>query len=300
MDCHYGSTGRRSKMMKRENGRILPILTLSLFLLFMGGSPTSWPGEVENQFISKTLPKSLNKYYKGRRNRYALEMIELGRLMGASFEEAYSKNYQQSLNLFQGFKEQYRKVSQMVPEWSHYFPEEPLSKVEKLIEGKASPEEIREHTRNVENICTNCHIYEMFKVYATYHWKKFNQIYIIDEEGEEVSFHTIMIQLSNKLAVIPATIKRKDFEAAQRHFKDLSNNFTFLEMSCSNCHDQPREYFVDQRVKAHWYQIGGLIRHQRTDLEAYNRLVDLVYEQSCIPCHRVHMPVAFMQLYLSP
>ncbi|OGW14714.1 MAG: hypothetical protein A3G93_10530 [Nitrospinae bacterium RIFCSPLOWO2_12_FULL_45_22] len=255
--------------------------------------------EPKTPFISKDLPDSLAHYYKGRRNQYALSMIELGRLMGASFEEAYSKNYDHAIKLFKSFEEQYDQVSQMVPEWDYYFPNGPLQEVEQLISQKAPPEKIRESARRVENICTNCHIYEMFKVQSTYHWKKFNQISIVNQDGEDISFHTIMIQLSNKLAVIPSTVQREDFEAAQRHFKDLSDNFIFLEMSCNRCHAQPREYFVDQRVKAHWYQIGGLIRHKKTDLAAYNKLVDQVYEQSCIPCHRVHMPVAFMQIYLS-
>jgi hypothetical protein len=255
--------------------------------------------EGKTPFISKDLPDSLQQYYKGRRNQYALSMIELGRLMGASFEEAYAKNYDYSLKLFKLFEEQYDKVSQMVPEWDYYFPKGPLQETKKLIEQKSPPERIRKSTKNIEYICTNCHIYEMFKVQSTFHWKKFSKISIVNQEGEEVSFHNVMIQLSNKLAVIPTTIQRNDFEAAQLHFKDLSNNFTFLEMSCNRCHYQPREYFVDQRVKAHWYQIGGLIRHKKTDPAAYKKLVDQVYEQSCIPCHRVHMPVAFMQIYLS-
>jgi hypothetical protein len=274
------------------------IFILANFILFTQLTILPFGEEQETPFISKGLPSSLQQYYKGRRNKYALSMIELGRLMGASFEEAYSKNYNHSLEHFQNFREQYDKISQMVPEWRHYFPQEPLQETEQLIMQKAPPEKIRKATKDVENVCTNCHVYEMFKVQSTYHWKKFSDIYIMNEHGEDVSFHTVMIDLSNKLAVIPTTIQRKDFEAADLHFKDLSDNFIFLEMSCNRCHHQPREYFVDQRVKAHWYQIGGLIRHRKSDIAAYRRLVDQVYEESCIPCHRVHMPVAFMQLYL--
>lgn len=285
-------------MINTSKRKALFIFVLANLILSIPLTISTFGEDPENPFISKGLPSSLQQYYIGRHNQYALSMIELGRLMGASFEEAYLKNYDHSIKLFQGFKEQYDKVSRMVPEWNYYFPKEPLQETEQLITQKASPEKIRKSTKNIENICTNCHVYEMFKVQSTYHWRKFNQVFIVDQEGEEVSFHTVMIELSNKLAVIPTAVQRKDFEAAQLHFKDLSNNFIFLEMSCNRCHSQPREYFVDQRVKAHWYQIGGLIRHKKTDLEAYRKLVDQVYDESCIPCHRVHMPVAFMQQYL--
>ena len=244
------------------------------------------------------LPDSLDKYYKGKGRPYTLAMIELGRLMGASFEEAYTKDYDASLKTFGDFKKQFRKVGGMVPEWKSYFQEEPLQKMEELLKQAASASEIKKAAKRVEGICTECHINEMFKVLSVYHWTDFEDISTTDEEGMEVGFHEVMMRLSNLLAVIPNKIKRKDFEGAHDHYKDLVKNFTYLEMSCNFCHDQPREYFVDQRVKSRWYRIGGLLRKESVDFYKYQEIVDDIYDKSCIPCHRVHMPAAFMQMYL--
>jgi len=68
-----------------------------------------------------------------------------------------------------------------------------------------------------------------------------------------------------------------------------------MEQLCANCHDQPRQYFVDSAVKARLFKIGGLLRRGDTNVANYTPLFNDVNEMSCLPCHQVHMPAAFVQ-----
>jgi hypothetical protein len=63
-----------------------------------------------------------------------------------------------------------------------------------------------------------------------------------------------------------------------------------------NCHDQPRQYFIDQAV-GRLPRIGGLLRQGEKSREYAASFRD-INQMSCLPCHQVHMPAAFQQAFL--
>ncbi len=70
-----------------------------------------------------------------------------------------------------------------------------------------------------------------------------------------------------------------------------------MELACVSCHAQPREYFIDSRVKGRLLRIGGLLHKGSEKVADYNALLNEINEMSCFPCHRVHMPAAYVQEY---
>jgi formate-dependent nitrite reductase cytochrome c552 subunit len=104
-----------------------------------------------------------------------------------------------------------------------------------------------------------------------------------------------MLDLASDLGAVRADVDARQFPEATSAYKRLMERFAMMEQLCANCHDQPRQYFVDSSVKARLYKLGGLLRRGETRVSEYSPLFNDVNEMSCLPCHQVHMPAAFQQ-----
>ncbi len=125
----------------------------------------------------------------------------------------------------------------------------------------------------------------------------FSQITIDSESGNSLDFHTIMVDLSNGLGALRGNVVQGDFDAALKSYQVVRERFTMMELACTACHDEPREYFVDSRVKGRLLRIGGFLRKGSQDVDLYTQELNNINEVSCMPCHQVHMPAAFLQQY---
>lgn len=251
-------------------------------------------------------PASLAKYYppKARTAVYTREMLELGRLMGSLSVDVRGLGTRNHVDAVKEesvrFAEQYRKVSKMVPEWSGYFQLEALDRLEAAFANEPDKDTLIGVATELEATCTSCHAAELFKTQAIYDWPRFADLTTDNEAGEEVAFHETMVELSNRLGALPTAVERGDWELALAHQREMSNQFSQLETSCYGCHSEPREYFVDRQVKGEFLKLGGMIRRRVTDQSSYLALTESIYKRSCIPCHQVHMPAAFLQQKLLP
>jgi len=245
-------------------------------------------------------PQSLAAYYPptAKRAEYPLAMLQLGRIMGAAFQEIYDRKFEPGEKDLAALREQYRSVAALVPEWKGYFPEAPLNALAEKVKARASEAELRAATAQVEAVCTNCHVQEMARVQALYRWKPFARVATPTRSGSSISFHQVMIEVSNLLAALPHNAGQKNFELAGQSYQSLSEQFDYLEGLCVNCHDEPREYFVDKSVKGRLMRMAGMVRAQNPNAAEYEKLVGEIYQQSCIPCHAIHMPPAFLQMQM--
>jgi hypothetical protein len=101
--------------------------------------------------------------------------------------------------------------------------------------------------------------------------------------------------LTPLLGAARADVQAGQFPEAQSACKRLMERFGMMEQPWANCHDQPRQYFIDSSVEARLFKIGGLLRRGETRVAEYASLFNDVNETSCLPCHQVHMPAAFQQ-----
>ncbi|MBI5494474.1 MAG: hypothetical protein HY904_05560 [Deltaproteobacteria bacterium] len=250
-------------------------------------------------------PKSLDKYYPpvNRQRPYTLEMLELGRLMGSLTMDVRALPPKGGKNPaiakeVEAFAAQYEKVSAMVPEWGPYFPKIVVANLKKAAAENGERATLEPLMKEVETNCTHCHVRELFRVQALYHWPRFAKVAAKNARDEEVPFHDNMIELSNRMSALPTSVARGDFDGAALHQKEIMTQFGVLEASCENCHQEPREYFVDRVVKGELMKMGGLVKRKVADQADYKKVIDAVSARSCIPCHQLHMPAAYMQAQL--
>jgi hypothetical protein len=138
----------------------------------------------------------------------------------------------------------------------------------------------------------------MFPVQARYRWGDFASATVPTDKGESLSFHQLMLDLANSIGAVRGDVEAGQIPEAQVAYKQLMERFGMMELMCVNCHDQPRQYFIDSNVKSRLYKVGGLLRRGEKRAAEYIALFSDVNEMSCLPCHQVHMPAAFQQEFL--
>jgi len=280
-------------MVSKSTSRLVWIAAGAVALAFTTGAApvTPDPGP----------PESLAAWYPPRSGErvYTAEMLELGRLYGTMSIDATDGSLHISRSIDE-FAEQYGKVSKMVPEWKDYFPAFSFEQVSKAANTKAGAEEARTLIEDVGQTCTNCHVQEMFRVQAVYSWPRFDVVRVTDDSGKRIAFHDTMVDLSNEMAALPELVRRGDWPEAVKHQEVLRQQFDLLERSCDNCHTVSREYFVDKMMKAKVLKLGGMTRSKTGTPEEYEAVMQELTKGSCIPCHQVHMPAAWLQRRLFP
>jgi len=236
-------------------------------------------------------------YYSRYGAQYTNEMLELGMRMGATITDARRGEHEQAKASFAQLKAQYEKVAGMVPSWKLRFPSQPLQALSTALDRKADVKELDPLTKKVEAVCTACHVRSMFPVQARYRWGNFSEAGVRDDNGRWISFHEIMIDLSNHVGAIRNDVTQGRIKEARVEYGHLKERFTMMELTCQSCHSQPREYFIDARVKGRLLRLGGLLRKGSKDVAAYTTLMGKLTDMSCIPCHQVHMPAAYLQMH---
>ena len=238
----------------------------------------------------------LDPHFKGGRegHAYTLVMLELGMRTGAATTAVLRNDPEQARVALKSLREQMVKAGAMVPSWKAYFGTGVLDELDRAVSTSADLATRRKLVSKLENSCTNCHARYMFLVQAQYRWGSFADAVVTADSGT-LTFHQVMLDLASDLGAVRADVQAGKFAEATSAYKRLMERFGMMEQLCGNCHDQPRQYFVDSAVKARLFKIGGLLRRGDTNVADYTPLFNDVNEMSCLPCHQVHMPAAFVQ-----
>jgi hypothetical protein len=241
----------------------------------------------------------LDPHFKGGRegHAYTLAMLELGMRMGAATTAALREDRERALAALKSFREQNAAVAKLVPSWKEQFRGSVIAELETAVTGKADLATRRKIVVRIEKSCTACHARYMFPVQARYRWGDFAGASVPGEQGGSLTFHQLMLDLANSLGAVRGDVETGQLADAQTAYKQLTDRFNSMEQLCVNCHDQPRQYFIDQTVKGRIFKIGGLLRRGETRAAEYAPLFKDINEMSCLPCHQVHMPAAFQQAF---
>ncbi len=247
----------------------------------------------------ETIPTAeLDPHYRGPKgtHAYTRAMMELAMRMGAATTAALrNNNPERAREALKSFREQQAKVAAMVPSWRGLFPAAPIEELANAVSAKASVEARREIVTRIEKSCTACHARYMFPVQAHYRWGNFSAATAQTENGE-LTFHQLMLDLASGLGAVRGDVAAGQVKEALAAFTTLRERFVTMELLCANCHEQPRQYFVDINVKQRLLKMGGLLRKGEKRPTEYAPLFNDINEMSCLPCHQVHMPAAFLQM----
>jgi hypothetical protein len=229
----------------------------------------------------------LDPHFKGGKegHAYTHAMLELGMRTGAATTAALRNDPERTKVALKNLREQVAKVAAMVPSWRPYFRTAVLDELEAAVAAKADLPTRRKLVSRFENSCTSCHARYMFQVQAQYRWGSFAGA-VVQAEGEEVTFHQLMLDLASNLGAVRGDVEAGQFTEARAAYKRLMERFSMMEQL---------QYFIDSSVKARLYKVGGLLRRGEKQVSEYTPLFNDVNEMSCLPCHQVHMPAAFLQ-----
>ncbi len=241
----------------------------------------------------------LDPHFRGGRegHAYTLAMLELGMRMGAATTAALRDDRDRALAALKSFREQQVAVAKLVPSWTGLFRASAVTELEAAVAAKADVATRRKLVNRIEQSCTSCHARYMFPVQARYRWGTFENASVSDGKGN-LTFHQLMLDLANSLGAVRGDVEAGQLAEAQAAFTKLVDRFNSMEQLCVNCHDRPREYFIDRNVKGRILKLGGLLRRGETRTAEYAPLFKDINEMSCLPCHQVHMPAAYQQAYL--
>jgi cytochrome c556 len=265
-------------------------------VLFTAGL-AAWAGPAAAGPADLGIPVAeLDPHFKGGKegHAYTLAMLELGMRTGAATTAALRSDPARAKAALKSLREQMVRVAAMVPSWKPYFRTAVLDELESAVAAKADVAARKKIVSRLENSCTSCHARFMFQVQAYYRWGSFAGA-VVQADGEDVTFHQLMLDLASSLGAVRGDVEAGQFPEAQAAYKRLMDRFSMMEQLCANCHDQPRQYFIDSSVKARLFKVGGLLRRGETRAAEYTPLFNDVNEMSCLPCHQVHMPAAFLQ-----
>lgn len=263
-------------------------------LVAVGVALGAWPARGADEDIPIA---ELDPHYKGAKGNHAYTraMLELGMRMGAATTAALRGNGELAKAALKSFREQQTKVAAMVPSWKGYFPAGPIDELTNAVSGKTDVAVRREIVTRIEKSCTACHARFMFPVQAHYRWGDFSSAVVQTDNGE-LTFHQLMLDLASGLGAVRGDVAAGQIKDALAAYGKLRERFVSMELLCGNCHEQPRQYFVDANVKARLLKMGGLLRRNVARAADYAPLFNDINEMSCLPCHQVHMPAAFLQM----
>lgn len=274
---------------------------LSIFLIFglHGYNSTSANEQKEHGVYKMKLPpKSLDQYYEKEPSGYLMAMFGILGPMGGMGTHLKDGNMDRAKVYFTAFKEEYLKLSKMVPEWSKHFPSEPLDNLEKALES-GDPKKIGPAMAGVGKTCANCHQEHRPGVWYKYHWKDFDKITIVDPvSGKSLSWEDYMYGLENSFFATKTYLSEEKAEGKFDKTKAALNNFQKmvegLNEGCKECHgkDDKRKYYTSSDVLNLLSKVADELNETQPDVENVSKTLNRAGIESCYKCHLVHIPAA--------
>ncbi len=278
--------------------RKLFILFICTFAILIGALLSTSANESKTE-ESHRLPSSLDALFPPK----AQGPIYLERMFGLATPftgivvdllEGDIKNVQAD---FEMFKKQYEEVSNLVPEWKHDYPQDPVTNLGVALKSGDRVKIMEAHGK-VGKVCHECHKEYMTKTYYKYHWKDVETIKVKDPlSKEEVKYSTFMHYISANFTGIGLDLQQGQKENALKQFQGFKARFGTMKETCQECHDDKekkteRKYYVDESVMALIDKLGQILNAPVTDPKTLENLMQGIGGESCFKCHLVHVPAA--------
>jgi cytochrome c556 len=241
------------------------------------------------------IPSSLDNYYppKGDGPVYLFAMYEMAKPLSGLACDVFENDFDNARSNFESFKKEYTAVSNMVPEWKHLFPTEPINELGNAME-IGDPGKIMAAYETVGGICDVCHRQYMPAVYQRYHWGDFGAITVADPlTHEDVSFGRLMLLLETSFTGAGVDLEQGQLENARKQFQGFSSRFRAMVETCSGCHESERKYYADGQILGMIDSLGVRLNDATVDPAAIGALFQSIGIESCRKCHLVHLPAAY-------
>jgi hypothetical protein len=277
------------------------LFCLSGFLIFglHGYNSTSADEKHEHGVYEVKLPpKSLDQYYQKAPSDYLMAMFGVLGPMGGMETHLKDGNMDKAKEYFGVFKAEYFKLSKMVPEWSKYFPSEPMENLEKALDS-GDTGKIDSAIQGVGKTCADCHQEHLPEVWYKYQWKDFGKIKVPDPvSGKLLDFVEYMFGLHHSYSATNTYLSEEKaggkFDKTIEALNNLKYRMEALNVGCKECHgkDDKRKYYTSSDVIDLLSVAGYELKKTQPNIEEVNKRLQGAGMESCYKCHLVHIPAA--------
>lgn len=253
--------------------------------------------KVYRLFMSLSLPPALDTIYNGSvpeklSSPYIFEMFKLADPMTGIGVDAQRDDWANATANFEQFKDQYKNLSKMVPQWKGYWDINLVNQLGKDLKNK-NKSAVFQDLGKIGQGCGKCHENQMPQVWAKYYWRDFDTVNVSTPEGN-LPFTDAMYKYLDiaGFSAIGVNIKEGRQQDAFNSFTMFQTMLLNFKQACNECHDTPRYYFVRDDVMANVTKMGDYIQAGKLgDAE----LIRQQLGETCIKCHIVHMPAQDMK-----
>ena len=290
------------------------IVTILILLVVLGGataftlpgvfrSTDTLSGQQQTEaevptYVVKLPPKSLDQYYPPQSEvpEYLFAMFELEGPFGAMGTSLADGNMENAQQYFDAFKEKYAQLSEMVPEWSEYWPSEPLDQLGEALQG-TDPAAIGGAMGGVGAVCGKCHHDTRLAVWYRYHWGDLEEVTVDDPvSGETLGWEDYMFALSGSFGAVNTYLAEGQFDKARDAIGGFQARFDGLQQGCESCHEEgERPAFVTTEIQE---LLGGAAEELNQPQPDPGKIAGIMMGagmESCYECHQVHIPAAVVQ-----
>jgi hypothetical protein len=249
--------------------------------------------------ILKEPPQSLSKYYppENKEPQWIQQMQKMSTHFGGVFVNLKEKDFQNVDIHADKLVEEYKKTSEMVPEWEDYFD---IKAAEAFAEA-AKTHDIAKTGKvsgRIGKTCGKCHAEQEVAVWTKFHWPSFHKIKIIDPISEkEMRFDDYMSNISSSFKGVTINFGEGQYDRSAKALKNFTSQYMELKSTCSKCHtnDDVKIFYVGKETEGAFSRLVKELNAESPNLEKFWKDIRLLGRVGCKQCHLTHRTYSFIQ-----
>ncbi len=271
--------------------RILFIATLFVFIVTL-------PVQAKDMVI-KEPPKSLSKYYppESKEPKWIQQMHKMSTHFGGVFVNLKEKDFENVDKHADKLVEEYKKTSEMVPEWEEYFD----IKAAEAFAAAAKTHDIGKAGKasgGLGKTCGKCHAEQEVSVWTKFHWPSFHKIKVTDPISEkEVEFDDYMGSISSSFKGVTVNFGEGQYDRAAKALKTFKSRYMELKSTCSKCHatQDVKRFYVGPDADTAFAGLSKELNSEKPNPGNFWKNIGLLGTTGCKHCHLTHRTYSFIQ-----
>ncbi|MEK9629591.1 MAG: hypothetical protein VW455_11295 [Nitrospinota bacterium] len=249
--------------------------------------------------VVKEPPKSLSKYYppQSKQPKWIQQMHKLSTHFGGVFVNLKEKDFENVDKHADQLVEEYKKTSEMVPEWEEYFD----IKAAEVFAAAAKTHDIAKAGKasgGLGKTCGKCHAENEVSVWAKFHWPSFHKIEVTDPISEkEMEFEDFMGSISSSFKGVTVNFGEGQYGRAAKALKIFKSRYMELKSTCSKCHatQDVKRFYVGPDADKAFAGLSEELNSEKPNPGKFWKNIGLLGKTGCKHCHLVHRTNAFIQ-----
>ncbi len=235
-------------------------------------------------------PESLQKWYKpaNKRQVWLHTMFKLRREMQAIHDYSKAGDYPRIHKWLGRFDNNYNKMGEMVPEWKNRIKPELITELASFVQ-QEDTDNINKTLNSIRRTCNDCHDDYQPLVTMLYRTPLYDEIEIIDEQGQKHDLDKNMASLSRSVNEILIALDDDQTDRALQATDNLVSHLQKLGQSCNSCHKDdpyPEERILGEATQKYFITLKKHI--QKNQIKESKQIMGTVGVNVCSRCHNTH------------